>query len=365
MPYQLRDQHGASRSVAYLMMTAAPFIFFTFIFEPGQPLSHVVAVTWTCIVLAAGGVVCRWRPDRLPRYFWAIVPYFGIMVTTGMNLVTEDASTGAQLFYLWPVLYSANFLSRRVIYLTMVAVSAGEAAVVFPLLPVVGDAAEDWVSLTVAMTLTAIIVGTLRDRNERLRDVLETQALADALTGLANRRSFDAALARSVAWAQRTGEPIALLTLDVDHFKKINDTWGHSVGDQALQLVAGALETVARGDGDVVARLGGDEFVVLLRADRMGARRAADEIREALDRAESLPGGPPGLSIGVALLPDHAGTAEELVGASDAALYEAKTGGRGRTAIAHPPTQRHNVEHLTRDVDAPRSTLTSPGPLGP
>jgi diguanylate cyclase (GGDEF)-like protein len=358
VPYQLRDQHGASRSTAYLMMTAAPFIFFTFITEPHQPLSHVVAVAWTCLVLAVCGVVSRWLPDRLPHWFWGIVPYFGTMVVTGMNLVTEDASTGAQLFYLWPVLYSANFLSRRVIYLTIVGVSASEASVVFPLLPYVGGAAEDWLSLTVAMTLTAVIVGTLRDRNERLRDVLETQALADALTGVANRRSFDAALTRSVTWSQHTGEPIALLTLDVDHFKKINDTWGHAVGDQALQLVAASLETVARGDGDIVARLGGDEFVVLLRTDRMGARRAADEIREALGRVGSLPGGPPGLSIGVAVRPDHAGSAEELVGASDAALYEAKTGGRGRTAIAHPPTPRHNVEQVSCDADAARSAVS-------
>jgi diguanylate cyclase (GGDEF)-like protein len=351
VPYQLRDQHGATRSVAYLMMTASPFVFFTFIMVPGQPLSRVIGVAWTCFVLAVGGVVCRWRPDKLPHFFWVIVPFFGIMVITGMNLVTEDASTGAQLFYLWPVLYSANFLSRRIIYLTLFFVSATEAAVVFPLLQPVGTAAEDWLSLTVSMTLSAIIVGNLRERNERLRDVLETQALADALTGVANRRSFDTALNSSVAWSHRTGEPIALLTLDIDHFKKINDTWGHAVGDQALQVVAGALGTVASADGAVVARLGGDEFVVLLRADRLAARAAADEIREKLARVETLPGGPPGLSIGVAVLPEHAGTAEELVAASDAALYEAKTGGRGRTAIAHPATRRHNVEQITHEVD--------------
>jgi GGDEF domain-containing protein len=76
---------------------------------------------------------------------------------------------------------------------------------------------------------------------------------------------------------------------------------------------------------------------VLLRTDRLGARRAADEIREAVTKIDNLPGGPPGLSIGIAVLPDHAGTAKELVAASDSALYEAKTGGRGRTAVAHPP----------------------------
>jgi diguanylate cyclase (GGDEF)-like protein len=334
--YQLRDQHGASRSVAYLMMTAAPFIFITFLLVPGQPVSHLVSVSVTSVVLAVGGVVARFRPHVMPRWFWGFSPFFAIIVITGMNLVTEDASTGAQLFYLWPVLFAANFLSRRATYITMAGVSVSEAGVVFPLLPAAGDAFSDWVSLSVAMTMIAIIVVTLRDRNDRLRDVLEIQALADALTGVANRRSFDTGLTRSVAWSQRAGEPIALLTIDVDHFKRINDTWGHAVGDQALQAVATALTKVATGDADLVARLGGDEFVMLLRTDRQGARRAAEEVREVLAQVAELPGGPPGLSIGIALLPEHATTAEELLGASDAALYEAKQGGRGRTMFAPP-----------------------------
>jgi diguanylate cyclase (GGDEF)-like protein len=352
--YQLRDQHGASRAVAYLMMTASPFIFVTFLLVPGQPVSHLVAVVVTCVVLAAGGVFARFRPDRMPRWFWFVAPFFAIMVVTGMNLVTEDASTGAQLFYLWPVLYSANFLSRRIVYITMAGVSLTEASVVFPLLPTIGDAASDWVSMTVAMTLIAIVVLTLRDRSDRLREVLETQALVDSLTGLANRRSFDAELGRTVAWSCATGEPVALITIDVDHFKKINDTWGHAVGDKALQLVAGALRGVAGGEDDVVARLGGDEFVVLLRADRLTARRTADEARAAAETIDGLPGGAPQLSIGVAILPDHASSAEELIGAADAALYEAKSGGRGRTAMAHPPAPRHNVDRLVTEEPAVR-----------
>jgi diguanylate cyclase (GGDEF)-like protein len=334
VPYQLRDQHGASRAVAYLMITAAPFILVTFLLVPGQPVSHLTAVSITCVVLAVGGAFSRFRPDRMPSWSWLLAPFFAIMVITGMNLVTEDASAGAQLFYLWPVLYSANFLSRRVVYITMAGVSATEAWVVFPLLPTIGDAASDWVSLTVAMALIAIVVLNLRDRSDRLREVLEDQALADALTGVANRRSFDAELGRAVAWARTSGEPIALLTIDVDHFKKINDTWGHAVGDQALQAVAASLTQVA-GPADIVARLGGDEFVMLLRADEPSARRAADDVRRVLAREAELPGGPPGLSIGVAVLPDHAGTREELLGASDAALYQAKLGGRGRTSVAY------------------------------
>jgi diguanylate cyclase (GGDEF)-like protein len=344
--YQLRDETGASRSVAYLLMGAGPFLLITGVILPPHPsvLSVLTFVTLT-FLLSGAGAACRWRPERVPPISWVLAPFLGLGLITALNLCTQDASTGAQLFYLWPVLYAANFLSRLVNSLTIALVSGGNALVVFPFLGA-NRGLSDWASLTVAMMLTTVVVWSLRGRNERLREVLETQAYADPLTAVANRRSFDGELARAVKSAHRTGESIALMTLDIDHFKKINDTWGHAVGDPALPLVAEARRQVANGDDDVVGRLGGDEFVVLMRTDRLGARRAADEVRATVAVIETLPGGPPGLSIGVALLPDHAATAAELAAASDAALYEAKQGGRGRTAIAHPAAPRLNVDVL-------------------
>ncbi len=335
MRFQLRDPQSASRSIAYLLLAAAPLTLVTgIVLVPQQSVPAALAFTGLCVALGVLGAYCRWRPERIPRAFWLVAPFAAIALITGLNLATHDASTGSQLFYLWPVIYAANFLSRTVTALVLAQVSAGHATVIFHVLPTV-QASTDWVSLTTALSLTAVVVSSLRVRNERLRAELETQAFADPLTGLANRRSFDGELARSTEWAAATGEPIALLTFDIDHFKQINDTWGHGVGDQALQQVGNALRLVARRAEDVVARLGGDEFVVLLRTDRQGAGRAADEIREAVTKVD-LPGGPPGLSIGIAVLPDHAGTANALVAASDSALYQAKAGGRGRTAVARP-----------------------------
>jgi diguanylate cyclase (GGDEF)-like protein len=321
-------------------MGAGPFMFITGVVLPEtRTLAGVSIFGVLTVVLGLGGVVCRWRPERVPPVVWFLAPFGGVALVTFLNAFTGDASTGAQFFYLWPVLYAANFLGRLANYLVLALVSAGSAVVVFPI-EGANQGLADWISLTVAMSLTTIVVSSLRLRNDRLREVLETQAYADPLTGVANRRAFDGELARAVVSANRTGESIALLTIDIDYFKKINDTWGHAVGDQALQEVAGVLRTVARREDDVVGRLGGDEFMVLLRTDRMGARRAADDIRAAVGTVENLPGGPPGLSIGVAVLPDHAGSAVELGAASDAALYEAKQGGRGRTAMAHPPAPR-------------------------
>lgn len=340
--YQLRDQQAAAHSVAYLMLAAAPVVFITGIVLPDEhPVGWVITISLTFVFMAGMGSMARWRPGRLPRLWWLIAPLLATVTIAGLNLASHDASAGAQLFYLWPVLYAANFLSHRIAALNLTLICAGHAAVAFSSLSLT-RALSDWISLTVALSLTAFVVASLRNRNDRLRQVLESQALADPLTGLANRRSFDAELARSVAWALRGGESLALLTVDIDYFKKINDTWGHGVGDQALQVVASALRVIARREEDVVARLGGDEFAVLLRTDRVSARRAADEVRTALGAVDGLPCGPPGLSIGVAVLPHHAGTPDELKAASDAALYEAKEGGRGRTAMARPLTPRQN-----------------------
>ncbi|WP_127505834.1 GGDEF domain-containing protein [Actinoplanes solisilvae] len=328
MHYQLRDQHGAAHSVGYLMLAAAPAVFLTGIVLPDEhPLGWVVTISITCVFTACVGSMARWRPARLPRVWWLIAPFLATVSIAGLNFVSHDATAGSQLFYLWPVLYAANFLSHRNAAITLVLVSAGHAAVAFTSLTP-SRALADWISVTVALSLTGFLVASLRTRNDRLREVLESQALADPLTGVANRRAFDAELVRSVARARRGGESLAMLTVDIDHFKQINDTWGHAVGDQALQAIAAALRGVARRDEDVVARLGGDEFAVLLRTDALGAQRAADEVRAA------LPGGSPGLSIGIALFPEHASTPAELTGASDAALYEAKEQGRGRTALA-------------------------------
>ncbi|BCJ56550.1 hypothetical protein Asp14428_80250 [Actinoplanes sp. NBRC 14428] len=328
----LRDLHGASRSVAYLALAAAPYLFFTGILTPRITTSGIVAVLVTALVVAVAGVVCLRRPESLPRSFWLFVPAITTVVITALNLATNDASTGAQFFYLWPILYAANFLRRRAIYLNLALVSVGDAAVVLTLLgPARGTA--DLVATVLAMSMTAVVVSSLRGRADRLRRVLERQANADALTGLANRRSFTEALTREGARVAASGGSLALVTVDLDHFKSINDTYGHTEGDRALQAVASAMRTVT-GDTGVAARLGGDEFVMLLRTGRRTAVTVAESLTRAVAGITDLPGGAPSLSIGVAVLPGDAGTVDDLITASDAALYHAKTSGRGRISVA-------------------------------
>ncbi|WP_203826707.1 GGDEF domain-containing protein [Actinoplanes palleronii] len=337
MRQRVRDMHGATRAVAYLMLVGGPYNLVTgVLMKLGQPLAELIALGVTSLGLVIMGVICWWRPKALPRQFWSAVSFLAAAVVTGLNLATEDATTGAQLFYLWPLLYAASFLSRRNTIVTVLAISAGNALVTFKYLDVT-RAVNDWAAMTVAMAMTAWVVLNLNHRNDKLRTVLQEQATSDALTGVANRRAFDQALQPAVRSAANGDDPASLVVVDVDHFKQINDTWGHAAGDRALRAVADALRSAAAGTDHLVARLGGDEFAVLLRSGPKDAFRYAERARSALAATEGLPGGPPKLSIGIGTTPHHATCAEELQRVADAALYQAKDGGRGRTAVAGTP----------------------------
>ena len=141
-------------------------------------------------------------------------------------------------------------------------------------------------------------------RNARLLGENERLATRDSLTGLANRRLFDESLQREVARAQRLGTPVSLLVFDVDHFKQVNDTYGHQTGDAVLREVADALVANTK-NYDVAARYGGDEFVVLLPGcNRDDAIRVAERVRHGIARAVGE--APVTISAGVATVPDNA-----------------------------------------------------------
>jgi len=182
-------------------------------------------------------------------------------------------------------------------------------------------------------------VYVLRDQSDQLElERVASLASRDPLTGLFNRRRLEEELASHLAASRRYGTTGALLVLDLDHFKPINDTFGHLAGDLVLRAVGDVLRTATR-EADVPARLGGDEFVVLLpHADAGGAEVCASKL---LERIGSL--APEfhndkisvGVSIGLALFPEHGSTPDEVFAAADRALYHAKQCGRNR--ISQPP----------------------------
>lgn len=180
------------------------------------------------------------------------------------------------------------------------------------------------------------------DANRILQLQLQEQANRDPLTGLFNRRYLDATMERELARCERESQPLSLLVMDIDHFKRINDEHGHPAGDEVLRQVAQLLAGRAR-SSDVVCRYGGEEYVVLL--PNMTAHTAlvrAEEYRSQLqalgisfeDKTLHTT-----LSIGMASFPKHGNTVHELIRLADAALYQAKQTGRNRVVEATPSKQ--------------------------
>jgi len=173
------------------------------------------------------------------------------------------------------------------------------------------------------------------------RATIELQAKRDGLTHLANRRTFDVELDRSIDRANRIGHELSLVLLDLDHFKSVNDTHGHLGGDAALRTVARIVErsvqSMRDGDQPLVARYGGEELAVILPGvGAQGARRIAESIREAVMRTPIPFEGADfhvTLSAGVSTRSDAASTSRSLISAADAALYQAKASGRNRVEV--------------------------------
>lgn len=179
---------------------------------------------------------------------------------------------------------------------------------------------------------------------------LSRQASTDALTGLANRRVFDETLARDMARCGRAGTPLSLILLDVDHFKRYNDTYGHQAGDECLVMVADAIKGGLHRPADLAARYGGEEFAVILpETDSEGAAAVAERIRQAITAASIVRIGSIGTritaSLGVAEynLDTALATPADLIRDADAALYAAKTNGRDRVVVDKVDNPRHRL----------------------
>ncbi|MEA2272427.1 MAG: hypothetical protein QOI98_1135, partial [Solirubrobacteraceae bacterium] len=171
--------------------------------------------------------------------------------------------------------------------------------------------------------------------NLRTLAIAELRAATDGLTGLPNNRSVHETLKRMVAEAGRRISPLAAVVLDLDHFKQVNDTFGHDRGDEVVAAVGAALSDTVR-ESDFAGRQGGEEFIVLLPdTGREGALIAAEKLRETISGIE-VPGVPRAItaSLGVAVFPDEARDATQLLRTADRALYTAKANGRNRVETA-------------------------------
>jgi diguanylate cyclase (GGDEF)-like protein len=225
----------------------------------------------------------------------------------------------------------------------------------FPLIVIVGFGADDTFAqwriysllgligvfgiLATIVLLARGLIAELR-RSARAQARLSYQASTDGLTGLANRRELDGALEREWKAALAKGSSIALLMIDIDHFKAYNDTYGHLSGDEALKQVATTLRQQCRRAQDVVARYGGEEFVVLLPSTPVdGARILAEKLRLAVAECaiphQGNEAGIVTISVGVSeIMPGSDNAPADLIRMADDLLYDAKRAGRNRVAVA-------------------------------
>ena len=186
---------------------------------------------------------------------------------------------------------------------------------------------------------------TLQRRDLELKTAmqeLQEQAITDPLTGLHNMSYLRELLPREMLRAKRKDSPLAAIIIDVDHFKRVNDSLGHEAGDGVLKELGALLKKSIRGS-DIACRYGGEEFaIILVDATSEGARRRAEDIRAAVKHLELHHGGKPigGLtvSLGVALCPYHADQATTLLRKADEALYQAKGAGRDRVVVSDTDT---------------------------
>jgi diguanylate cyclase (GGDEF)-like protein len=279
-----------------------------------------------CVV--AGALLLRRR--QLVEVELVALTLYGdaAIVLSGYASLDRNGTTAGALLGL-PTLFVATFMRPRWL-LRQSAVAAGCAWTINVLVPA-GPAVHlvRTAVLLVACLCPALIVLLLRRQ-------LERAVLTDPLTGLANRRGLEARYGDQVARARRDRLPLCLLLADVDHFKQVNDRFGHHVGDRVLREVADTVVDAVR-SVDVVVRLGGEEIAVVLVADEAQLGQVAERIRSEVERATAQPGVT--VSIGGSWCRPHLGVEaglEALVQQADVRMYQAKRSGRNQVVLPVP-----------------------------
>jgi diguanylate cyclase (GGDEF)-like protein len=277
-------------------------------------------------VVALGLAAWRRAPDLALR---AICPLGTVATTVVVALAAPVGLT--PIFYLWPMLVAAYFLPRREVAVNFAfALAACALALHAWVEPPLRE--STFIAVAAILGVVTAVVLSLREEVRKLVFRLGELATRDSLTGALNRRAFEQRLEAELARTSRTQAPLSLVVLDVDHFKRINDSQGHAAGDRALLALCSAVREAKR-RSDIFGRIGGEEFAIALPDTAIaGAERFAEGLREALRPAMG------GVSLTVSLGVTDAATADNsvrgMLHSADLALYAAKRAGRDRVIRA-------------------------------
>jgi diguanylate cyclase (GGDEF)-like protein len=334
-----RDPHAAARSAVTILAVCSGVVAGLNTFQKASISPPAYTAGWLVALLLAGGAAACLLidPRRLDRIAaGAVMAVVGVLLVSLLNLLAGDTTAASQAFLAFPVLWAASHLRPVAVVLVTGTAVGADCVALFLLLPP-AEAATDVVFFGAVLVVMAVMLVRAHRVQDRLVAALQMQAQVDSLTGLVNRRVFDEALESSLN--RPVGAGTALVLIDVDAFKTINDSHGHPVGDDVLVHLARVLRERIRSDDAVLSRVGGDELAVLLPGctSDVASRRAEDLLTAVRSNPLTLPDGTLltlSISLGVAHVPQHSGDLRTLYHSADAALYDAKRAGRGRVAVA-------------------------------
>jgi diguanylate cyclase (GGDEF)-like protein len=319
------------RSLMVIWAVGATFFLAVLLIGNPPPGSAAILASSDIVAFAVLGMLSLGR-DRLPRWTPDLCAYLLYVALGGIILTYQDPVSPYAFLYLWLAVHSFYFLPwrRALPQVPFIAVTYA-----FFLWAIPGPTFPSlfWAVTVLTAVVICTLVALLRARVDALVSRLREVARTDPLTGLRNRRAYDELIELEIARSRRTGRPFALVVGDLDHFKRVNDRFGHPTGDIALRRVAAELDNAGRRT-DSVARLGGEEFALLFtETDADAAYVVAERVRLAITRAFRRDRFRMTMSFGIACFPDDGDDSLTLFQAADAALLAAKAKGRDRTVI--------------------------------
>lgn len=296
---------------------------------------HSAAFLWEWIILAlpalfAGFFLPFWAPLLFGVFDMALILWVYFARQQSSSIIQRLPSDDRVDFIVYDIIITLSFAAIGAIFAHSIASAVALA----------DRAAELEVAHSELAQTHTRLENTHHDLSEAYRQLTEL-ASHDPITGLLNHRALNEQMAVEIERATRLGQPLGVIFTDIDHFKLVNDTWGHALGDQALQHVARCLRNQVR-VADLVARYGGEEFVILLpNQDRASLAHHAERLRAAI-AASPLPLAATSIaltaSLGVALYPADGASATVILNQADQAMYRAKQQGRNRVCLAWDTT---------------------------